>query len=201
MQKLDLNPQSPGLTSVNPNQFTNSTQNKPMTPVVSHDNQANTNQNTRSGFPMIMVVVVLGLALVAGSATGFGSFKLFGQKSGGSSSAPLAQVATGSLKAGDVFGSQDTKTFRDSAQGYMVVGGVEGEGSHHLVRDSSDPVYLTSSVTDLDKFNGMIIKVWGETYKAQKAGWLMDVGRVEVVDPQAQVPAGLTTDTPAEGGN
>ncbi len=193
MQKLDLNP---GMSTTSSTPVIN-----PNTPVsTSMLNQRQTNQVMKTGLPMVVVVLVLGLALAAGSATGFGSFKLFGQKSGASST-PLAQVASGTLKAGDVFGSQDTKTFKDSAQGYLVTGGVEGEGSHHLVRESSDPVYLTSSVTDLDKFNGMIIKVWGETYKAQKAGWLMDVGRVEVVDPQAEAPAGLVTDTPAEGGD
>jgi hypothetical protein len=35
----------------------------------------------------------------------------------------------------------------------------------------------------------MIVKVWGETNKAQKAGWLMDVGRVQVVNPQGEAPA------------
>jgi hypothetical protein len=34
----------------------------------------------------------------------------------------------------------------------------------------------------------MEVKVWGETYKGQKAGWLMDVGKVEVIDPQAEPP-------------
>jgi len=33
----------------------------------------------------------------------------------------------------------------------------------------------------LSKFVGKNIKVWGQTQSAQYAGWLMDVGRVEVL--------------------
>jgi hypothetical protein len=91
---------------------------------------------------------------------------------------------------GDVFGVQDEKTFKDSAEGYLEIGGLDGEGSHKLLRPGGDSqtVYLTSSVTDLDKFDGMSVKVWGETFKGQKAGWLMDVGRVQIVSPQGEKP-------------
>jgi len=34
----------------------------------------------------------------------------------------------------------------------------------------------------------MEVKIWGETFKAQKAGWLMDVGRVEIVNPDGEAP-------------
>lgn len=64
------------------------------------------------------------------------------------------------------------------------------EGSHKLLRTggNSQTVYLTSSVTDLDKFNGMEVKVWGETQAGNKVGWLMDVGRVEIVNVKGVVP-------------
>jgi hypothetical protein len=39
---------------------------------------------------------------------------------------------------------------------------------------------MTSSVVDLSLVLDKKVKVWGETQAAQKAGWLMDVGRVEV---------------------
>jgi hypothetical protein len=95
------------------------------------------------------------------------------------------------VKNGEVFGLPDTETFKDSAEGYLEEGGLEGEGSHHLLRagGASQTVYLTSSVTDLDKFKGMQVKIWGETFKAQHAGWLMDVGRVQVVATQGNKPA------------
>lgn len=145
---------------------------------------------------IVPLVVLLGVALLAGLATGYGGFRLQ-SKNGGSlvgnitgEQQPIQQVATGTVKAGEVFGVQDASTFKDSAEGYLQEGGIGGEGSHQLLREGgvSQTVVLTSSVTDLSKFNGMQVKVWGETFKAQKAGWLMDVGRVEVVDPQATAP-------------
>jgi hypothetical protein len=94
------------------------------------------------------------------------------------------------IKKGDVFGSNNEAVFKDNATGYLQAGGFEDEGSHTLMRagGKSQYVYLTSSVTDLDKFIGMEIRVWGETFRGEKAGWLMDVGRVEVVDTQGVAP-------------
>ena len=75
------------------------------------------------------------------------------------------------------------KTFKDIAEGILKGGGINGEGQFHLVRPGgeSQNVYLTSSAVDLSKFIARKIKVWGETQTAQHAGWLMDVGRVEVL--------------------
>lgn len=138
---------------------------------------------------------VLGLvAILAGVATGYGGFKLQVKASPTNSAGDtsgIQQVAkAGSIKKGDVFGSNNT-TFKDSAEGYLEAGGMDGEGSHKLLRPGGDSqtVYLTSSVTDLDKFVGMEVKINGETFKGQKVGWLMDVGRVEVINPQGQAPS------------
>ena len=77
-----------------------------------------------------------------------------------------------------------TKTFKDTTTGTLKNGGINGEGQYHLVRPGGDSqnVYLTSSSVDLSKFIDRKIKVWGQTQTAQYAGWLMDVGRVEVVE-------------------
>jgi hypothetical protein len=84
---------------------------------------------------------------------------------------------------GQTFGSDDTETFKDTAEGTLKEGGIDGEGQYHLVRPGGDSqnVYLTSSSLDLSQFVGKKIKVWGETQEAQSAGWLMDVGRVEIL--------------------
>ncbi len=86
------------------------------------------------------------------------------------------------LQKGTIYGSNDTSTFKDTAEGVLNVGGIDGEGAYHLVRPGgpSQDVYLTSSSLDLSKFVNQKVKVWGQTQKAQHAGWLMDVGRVEV---------------------
>lgn len=87
-------------------------------------------------------------------------------------------------KVGQEVGSKDKKAFRDKAEGVLEKGGIDGEGTHHLVRDggSSQFVYITSSVVDLDEFVGKKIEVWGETFAGQKAGWLMDVGRIKILE-------------------
>lgn len=133
------------------------------------------------------------VAVLAGVGTGFGSFKLFA-KSGsdnmlnGKDISQLPEAS--SVKEGDVFGSTND-TFKDTAMGYLEDGGLDGEGSHKLLRPGGDSqtVYLTSSVTDLDELVGMEVKIWGETFKGQKAGWLMDVGRVEVLKVDGESPA------------
>lgn len=152
-------------------------------------------------FLFLSVLVVIG-----GVATGVGLSRLNAKENGGSGSSsggPVQQVATGTIRNGDVFGSQEEKDFKDTAEGYLQIGGLEGEGSHRLLRDGgpSQNVYLTSSSTDLDRFEGMRVKVWGETFKGQKAGWLMDVGRVKVVEVTAQPPAGAAVSGGSEGGN
>ncbi len=139
-------------------------------------------------------IVLSVLVLVGGGATGIGLSKLNAKEQAiknGDNGALVQQVATGTVKNGDVFGSQEEKDFKDSAEGYLELGGLDGEGSHKLLREGgvSQTVYLTSSSTDLDKFQGMRVKVWGETFKGQKAGWLMDVGRVKVIEVHAQPPA------------
>lgn len=99
-------------------------------------------------------------------------------------------VAQTGVKVGDAVGVPDEKTFRDDAEGVLVAGGAEGEGSHHLLRPGgpNQNVYLTSSIVDLSLFEGHKVKVWGETFSAQRAGWLMDVGRVQVLELNSTPP-------------
>lgn len=98
--------------------------------------------------------------------------------------------ATGTNKIGPVeqppkTAHQDTKTFRDFAEGKIQKKptpkdpGEYTEGTHVLVREGAVPVALTSSVVDLANYEGKRVKVFGETQKAIKEGWLMDVGKVE----------------------
>lgn len=99
-------------------------------------------------------------------------------------------AAMNEIKVGQTFGAKDASSFNDNAEGVILPGGIGSEGSHHLVRQggASQSVYLTSSSVDLKMFENAKVKVYGETFKAQKAGWLMDVGRVEVLDLNAPLP-------------
>lgn len=114
-------------------------------------------------------------ALVLGVATGY----ILSTKAGsGTGSSPLSIPGTPPKSA-----QQDSATFRDFAIGVIRPkpsnSGAYSEGSEVLERDGAVPVALTSSVVDLSKYEGKKVKVYGETQKAENAGWLMDVGKVE----------------------
>ncbi|OGK62019.1 hypothetical protein A2334_04070 [Candidatus Roizmanbacteria bacterium RIFOXYB2_FULL_38_10] len=87
------------------------------------------------------------------------------------------------VKSNKTAGIVDKKTFKDKVEGKLKEGGIDGEGNFHLERPGgiSQNVYLTSSTVDLMQYIGKKIRVHGETFKGQKAGWLMDVGLVEVL--------------------
>lgn len=148
-------------------------------------NQDLMSKKTKRAFIIICVIAVL-----AGVLTGAGAFKLKNKKSAANNQVQNVATDPNQIKNGDVFGVQDKDTFADNATGYVEKGGVEGEGSHKLLREGGETqtVALTSSVIDLDKLVGMEVKVYGETHKAEKAGWFMDVGRVEVVNTKAEAP-------------
>lgn len=116
---------------------------------------------------------------------GIGSGYLLSQNTGTSKNTAItAEGETAKVEKGAVIGSDDMETFKDTAEGIMKEEGVDGEGTHHLVRPGGDSqnVYLTSSIVDLSLFIDRKVKVWGQTQKAEVAGWLMDVGRVEVLE-------------------
>jgi len=123
---------------------------------------------------IILVVVVVLAGILTGWLISGGKGKSTALKTQGPSSVNSSQEA----------GVSDESTFRDSAQGILREGGANGEGTHHLERDGgpSQNVYLTSSVIDLGAFVGKKVQVWGETISAAKAGWLMDVGKVKVIE-------------------
>ncbi len=114
---------------------------------------------------------------------GIGTGYLFAQTNVNTNTAEDKEVENYKIVKGKVFGVNDSKSFSDIAEGELEKGGIEGEGAYHLVRPGgeSQNVYLTSSTVDLSQMVGKKIKVWGKTQTAQYAGWLMDVGRVEIL--------------------
>ena len=128
----------------------------------------------------IKIAVVLSVMVVLGLGSGLLIAK--GTTAGTKSSSEVGTKEE--IAKGDTFGVNDTETFGDEAEGTVKTGGIEGEGQYHLERPGGKTqyVYLTSSVVDLGLVEGRKIKVWGQTQKAQHAPWLMDVGRVEVLD-------------------
>jgi len=118
------------------------------------------------------------LVVLAGVATGWLVSGRPGVSKGSKEAAPGATASKTEA------GIADEATFRDSAEGTLVEGGISGEGTHHLDRDLGEDkyVYLTSTVIDLESFVGKKVQVWGETITGKKTGWLMDVGKIKVIE-------------------
>lgn len=128
----------------------------------------------------LIILIVSAIVIVAiGSLTGF-----LLSRGNASKSTTTSTTTPKEIKTDKEVGSLDTKTFRDSAQGKLEKGGFQGEGTHKLILDNNpkNAAYLVSSVVELDQFVGKHVEVWGETMKAQKVPWLMDVGRVKILD-------------------
>lgn len=125
--------------------------------------------------PIRVVIIVVVTALVLGTLTGY----ILSTKG----NSKLSSLSIGTAKNPQ----QDTRTFRDFAEGVIKAKPQSAdsteyaEGTHLLVRQGGVPVALTSSVVDLSKYEGKKVKVYGETQKALKEGWLMDVGKIEEI--------------------
>ena len=131
---------------------------------------------------IVLPALVILVIILAGSATGY----LLVNRGG--VSITKSSITNGPKEAG----IKDEKQFPDNAEGKLQINDDTNitEGSHRLIRPGgiSQTAYLTSSVVDLNQFTGKCVQVWGETFAAQKAGWLMDVGRVKLLD---SCPAGI----------
>lgn len=141
---------------------------------------------------LLPVIVLFIIAIGAGIFTGswLKSGRAAGKSGSGVTGNIQAVIPSTGVKVGDVFGSTDETSFKDKATGVIDKGGLNGEGTHKLVRPGgpSQTVYLTSSVIDLDQLVGDQVTVWGETFKGQKVGWLMDVGRAKVENLNMPLP-------------
>lgn len=126
--------------------------------------------------PTRLLLIVVIASVILGTLTGY----LLANKSPGGLISGGLSVTTAKTP------QSDTRTFRDFAEGVIKAKpeptdpGEYTEGTHVLLREGAVPVALTSSVVDLSQYEGKKVKIFGETQKALKEGWLMDVGKVEV---------------------
>lgn len=123
-------------------------------------------------------LVILGVYIVLilfGVATGY---LLASQKT----SSDSLVVSKGVMQTDNVVGVQDASKYTDCPTGQLEKGGIDGEGTHHLVRPGgqSQTAYLMSSLIDLDEYTGKTVKICGQTMRALHAPWLMDVERLEL---------------------
>lgn len=125
----------------------------------------------------LLLTVIIG-SIILGVVSGY----VLSQKGGGGGGLATSGILNTPAKNAQT----DTKTFRDFAEGTLKTkaqpkGSEYSEGTHLLERKGEVPVALTSSVVDLSQYEGKKVKVFGETQKALKEGWLMDVGKVEEI--------------------
>lgn len=135
-------------------------------------------ENGKKSSKQILVGIIL--IVVLGIGSGYGLHKAVGKSDAGTSTEGIpSSQSSGKV----VVGSKDASALKDSAEGTLQEGGIDGEGTHKLIRPGGDSqtVYLNSSSLDLSPFVGKKVKVYGETFAGKKAGWLMDVGKVEVL--------------------
>lgn len=141
-------------------------------PMEARDHKMNLSDMKKNSVIILTVYIVLILL-------GFGTGYLLATKSSlGTSMTPKGTP----INTAKVVGVQDASTFKDCATGKLEKDGVEGEGTHKLIREGgpSQTAYLISSVVDLDQYVNLTVKVCGQTVQAQKVAWLMDVGRLEL---------------------
>ena len=125
-------------------------------------------------------LIILALAIVfSGGVTGYVLAQNKGTKTavnvtGGGTTAEGLPKVVGVVSA----------NCKDTGEGDLKESGTEdGVGSHHLERPGgiSQNIYLVSSVVTLDEYVGKKVRVTGETFASEKAGWFMDVCKLEVL--------------------
>ena len=137
-------------------------------------------------------LTVVGVCLILAVAIGFWASRLFPFSKTDNKIALTSQQqaistdsisSTSQIQAGKLYGDT-AAVFKDSATGTIEKGSINGVGTHILNREggASQRASLTSSVVDLDLFIGKKVEVKGETNDSNKAGWLMDVGSLKVLE-------------------
>ncbi|MCX6705416.1 MAG: hypothetical protein NT162_03745 [Candidatus Woesebacteria bacterium] len=140
----------------------------PVTPVVSN--------LPKSGIKKVWPYIVGAfLVVLVGIGT---AWMISGRTASGKSSAVVPGAKVSSTEAGAL----DPKVKYDTATGILATGGLNNEGTFHLVREGgpSKYVYLTSSVVDLNNFVDKKVELWGQTLASKKVGWLMDVAKIKI---------------------
>lgn len=157
-------------------------QGQPVIQPISNNQPVMRKVNTTSPKSGMILAIVAILVVLAGVGTGW---KLSGASVPGSSGGN--EVDSTALIPGAVNNENEagveTEACKDEAEGVLEEGGIDGEGTHHLVRsaDVSKNVYLGSTVIDLQSFVGKKVKVTGQTMSGKKAGWLMDVCKIKSI--------------------
>lgn len=124
----------------------------------------------------VVIVLVYVVLILLGVGTGY--ILSTKRTSGSGVTSKNGSIAT----TAKVVGVQDASKYTNCPTGKLEAGGIDGEGTHHLIRPGgpSQTAYLMSSLIDLDQYVNLTVKICGATKQAKKAPWLMDVERLEL---------------------
>ncbi|MBI2327732.1 hypothetical protein HYU92_05445 [Candidatus Curtissbacteria bacterium] len=133
----------------------------------------------KTNFAKFLPIVIIVLVVGAGIYTGL-VFSTKNKVQSQSKAAIEEESLTGEQK------QSFSQTFRDQAEGTLERNDEldkYAQGTHKLIRPGGEDqtAYLTSTVLDLDQYVGKKVKVYGETFGSSQVGWLMDVGKVEII--------------------
>src|ERR1700691_3518735 len=92
----------------------------------------------KHGVSAIKVILVLFLMIILGTGVGYGA-SFFSEKTG-TSFVPAALNSNAPVK-GKIYGNGDTSVFKDTAEGVLQNGGIDGDGEYHLVRTGGSSQY------------------------------------------------------------
>ena len=128
--------------------------------------------------PIILIVVIVAGGIFTGLVL---SSRSKNAKIAASKASIIEENLTGEQK------KSFNQTFRDSVEGTVEKNDdleKYAQGTHRLIRPGGEDqtAFLTSSVLDLDEYVGKKVKVYGETFGSSQVGWLMDVGKVEIIE-------------------
>lgn len=130
--------------------------------------------NLSKALPFLIIIIIVGAGIFSGLV-------LSSRNKSAAQSAIKEEDLTPQAK------ESFNQTFRDEAEGTIEKNDEldkYAQGTHKLIRPGGEDqtAFLTSSVLDLDEFVGKKVKVFGETFGSSQVGWLMDVGKVEVIE-------------------
>jgi len=153
----------------------------------------NTNQTLSSPANNRKNLLVISIVVVTALTSGFWISRFFPSQNQ-STSSNLGSNNSTALSADTISHSDQLAVdqwygdvnglFKDTATGTISNEGINGEGTHTLIRPGGDDqnAALTSSVVDLDLFVDKKVEIKGETNVSQKVGWFLDVGSIKIVE-------------------
>jgi hypothetical protein len=128
--------------------------------------------------------IIIGSILIVLFGVGTG-WLLSGSRASTGKNVPAAVSGGGdAMNTGDESEVGEATEEAHEAEGTMLEGGLDGEGTFRLEREGgpSQTICLTSTVLDLSSFVDKRVMLWGETMSSVQCPWLMDVVKIKEIE-------------------